>query len=68
MIASPCINVSKKDAQSGLCAGCLRTLDEITVWARSDDSRRREILAAVAARRRQNPGKTPAIEATCQHG
>ena len=51
MIASPCINVCKMDAQSGLCTGCFRTIDEITVWSRIDDRRRLAILAAVAGRR-----------------
>ena len=53
MIASPCINVCEMDAQSGLCVGCLRTIDEITAWSRLDDSRRRNVLAAVADRRQQ---------------
>jgi len=51
MVSSPCINVCKMDANSGLCIGCFRTLDEITAWSRSDDSARNEILAAVAQRR-----------------
>jgi uncharacterized protein len=56
MIASPCINVCQVDAQSGLCTGCFRTIDEITVWSQIDDRRRANILAAVAQRRlRQAP-------------
>lgn len=51
MIRSPCINVCKMDATSGLCTGCFRTLDEITVWSRVDDAARANILAAVAQRR-----------------
>ena len=51
MPASPCINVCKMDAQSGLCAGCFRTIDEISVWSRIDDAGRLNILAAVARRR-----------------
>ena len=53
MIASPCINVCKMDAQTGLCAGCLRTIDEITAWSRLNDSWRRNVLAAIAGRRQQ---------------
>ena len=53
MIASPCINVCKMDAQTGLCTGCLRTIDEITAWSQLDDSRRSNVLAAVAGRRQQ---------------
>ena len=54
MVASPCINVCKMDALNGLCTGCFRTIDEITVWARIDDARRLEILAAVARRRQEH--------------
>jgi predicted Fe-S protein YdhL (DUF1289 family) len=39
------------DPRSGLCLGCLRTIDEITVWSRSNDQVREQILAAVDLRR-----------------
>lgn len=39
------------DAQTGLCLGCLRTIDEITIWSGTDDARRSQILTAVARRR-----------------
>lgn len=52
MIASPCINLCKMDPACGLCAGCFRTLEEITVWSGADDTRRMQILTAVAGRRR----------------
>ena len=29
---SPCINVCRMDAASGLCEGCARTLAEIAGW------------------------------------
>lgn len=51
MLPSPCINVCKMDADSGLCLGCFRTIDEITIWARTDDVHRARILAAVTERR-----------------
>lgn len=54
MIASPCINICKMDASNGLCLGCFRTLDEITVWSRTDDATRAQILAAVTRRRMEN--------------
>ena len=54
MVASPCINVCKMDALSGLCTGCFRTIDEITLWSRIDDARRQDILAAVSRRRQEN--------------
>jgi len=49
--ASPCINVCRMDAESGLCAGCLRTLDEIPGWARASNDARLAILAEVERRR-----------------
>lgn len=54
MIASPCINICRLDPASGLCQGCLRTLDEIAGWSRIDDDARLGILAAVNRRREQN--------------
>lgn len=50
-VASPCINVCRMDEQTGLCAGCLRTLDEIAAWGQAGDARRREILRQVEERR-----------------
>jgi predicted Fe-S protein YdhL (DUF1289 family) len=39
------------DAASGLCTGCLRTLDEIAAWSVMDDDARRAVLAAASTRR-----------------
>lgn len=58
MIQSPCINICKMDAANGLCVGCFRTIDEITVWARTDDAARANILATVARRRLENEPET----------
>ena len=55
MLASPCINICRMDSVSGLCVGCYRTIEEITVWSRTDDTRRASILAAVAERREALP-------------
>jgi len=49
-LLSPCIGVCRLDALRHHCEGCLRTLDEIRTWARSDDTARRAIWAAVAGR------------------
>ena len=59
MIKSPCINVCKMDAASGLCRGCSRTLDEIAAWSRLDDAARTTILAAVAVRRGERRSAAP---------
>lgn len=50
--ASPCINVCRMNAASGLCEGCLRTLDEITCWSICEDDEKRAVLAQIPARRR----------------
>lgn len=51
MIASPCTGVCRIDPRSRLCAGCLRTLDEITQWGSADDRLKQHILDCVQARR-----------------
>lgn len=49
MTKSPCINVCRMEA--GVCAGCLRTLDEIARWGNAGEGEKQRILAAVAQRR-----------------
>lgn len=51
MIESPCIKVCVIDPATGLCSGCLRTLDEIASWSRLPDETRRRIIAELPARR-----------------
>jgi predicted Fe-S protein YdhL (DUF1289 family) len=50
-IESPCIGVCIIDEATGLCEGCLRTLDEVAVWGSSSAQQRRAILAAIDRRR-----------------
>lgn len=65
MTPSPCTNLCRIDAESGLCLGCFRTLDEIARWSRLDDGARDAILVAVAGRRQtaaalpSEPGPAP---------
>ena len=54
VVASPCVNICRMNAASGLCEGCLRTLDEIAVWSVLDDDGKRAVLGAIAERRRQS--------------
>lgn len=49
--ASPCIDVCRIDPETGLCAGCLRTLDEIARWASYTDEEKRAVNRALEARR-----------------
>lgn len=50
-VASPCINVCRMHAPTGLCEGCARTIPEIAGWSRADDDAKRAILALLPARR-----------------
>lgn len=39
-VPSPCVSVCRMEVSTGLCEGCLRTLDEIAAWgAMGDDDR-----------------------------
>ena len=42
-VPSPCNNVCRIDPRSGLCEGCLRTIEEVTAWGSLDDAGRREV-------------------------
>lgn len=47
---SPCINVCVLDEESGLCRGCLRTLEEIGNWRLYSPAERERIIDALATR------------------
>ncbi|MDD1611592.1 MAG: DUF1289 domain-containing protein [Methylococcaceae bacterium] len=51
-LASPCIRHCCLD-QNNVCAGCFRTLEEITGWAQSDTAARAAILVHTEKRRLQ---------------
>ncbi len=50
-IASPCVMVCTVDGASGLCLGCLRTLQEIATWSRMTDQGRAAVMADLAGRK-----------------
>ena len=52
-VASPCINVCRMSDRTGLCDGCLRTIDEIACWAGYTREEKLAVLARLAARRSQ---------------
>ncbi|HKX94178.1 MAG TPA: DUF1289 domain-containing protein [Methylibium sp.] len=58
-VASPCINVCRMNERSGLCEGCLRTIDEIALWSRLDDETKREVWALIAQRREAGAAQEP---------
>lgn len=53
-VPSPCVNVCRMDADSALCVGCFRTLDEIAKWSGAADSEKQAILATVEKRREEH--------------
>ena len=56
-VPSPCVNVCRMRADTALCEGCGRTIEEIAAWGAADDEQRLTILAAVQARRRLSEGQ-----------
>lgn len=48
---SPCVSICRLD-DSGLCEGCLRTIDEIAGWGSLDGQSKRSIIERIAQRRR----------------
>jgi len=50
-VRSPCVSVCRMDAASGWCEGCLRTLDEIAVWADLPDAARLLVWHHIGQRR-----------------
>lgn len=42
-LPSPCIDVCRMDPASGLCEGCLRTIDEIAHWGAADENYKRAV-------------------------
>lgn len=49
-LPSPCISVCTMEFSSGLCRGCLRTLDEIADWSTMSDADKRAVWARIEAR------------------
>ena len=47
---SPCLSVCCMSPESGLCAGCLRTIDEIAAWGSMPVPQRHQVWQAIARR------------------
>ncbi|MEY4563532.1 MAG: hypothetical protein RLZZ618_2809 [Pseudomonadota bacterium] len=58
-VTSPCTDVCRMDAVSGLCAGCQRTREEIAAWSSMDDGARRALLVRLAERAVSMPQTRP---------
>jgi predicted Fe-S protein YdhL (DUF1289 family) len=50
-VASPCTDVCKMNPASGLCEGCLRTLEEIAAWSSMTSEEKRRVLARLPVRK-----------------
>ncbi|WP_309089877.1 DUF1289 domain-containing protein [Phenylobacterium sp.] len=50
-IKTPCIKVCVVDAESGLCLGCFRRLNEVAGWARLSEAERERIMQELPSRR-----------------
>jgi len=57
-VPSPCVSICRIDAASGLCDGCLRTLDEIACWGSMNDDARRTVCRAIDARRERQQARS----------
>jgi predicted Fe-S protein YdhL (DUF1289 family) len=52
-VPSPCINICRMVPETGLCEGCMRTIDEIVAWGRADDDYKRSVWAEIRRREAQ---------------
>jgi len=50
-VASPCVNICVIEPKSGLCTGCLRSLDEIGAWGMMDNDTRAALMDDLPARK-----------------
>lgn len=66
MVASPCTGVCSMDRKLGLCAGCLRTLDEIAGWSTAGNEQKRMILVRIAQRREKYDPDGSGLRCNCE--
>ena len=52
-IESPCVKICVIHPVERICAGCLRTIDEISVWSRLTAAERTVIMADLPTRQSQ---------------
>lgn len=50
-IPSPCVGICTMDAETNLCSGCFRTLEEIGAWGSASNQQRYEIVQDLKQRR-----------------
>lgn len=49
-VPSPCNCICRIDPRTGLCDGCLRTLDEVAAWSGLDNAGKRAVWQRLGAR------------------
>ena len=49
-VPSPCMSVCRMDANTELCEGCFRTLDEIAAWGALEDPAKRDVWMRIGQR------------------
>ena len=49
-IESPCIDICQLNPSTGICTGCFRTMDEISLWIELSDDEKREVLRLAKGR------------------
>jgi len=49
-VPSPCVSLCEMASDTGLCRGCLRTLDEIVAWGSAPDDYKRAVWAQIRVR------------------
>jgi hypothetical protein len=59
IVESPCIRECRVDQVTGFCAGCFRTLKEISYWASYSREQRERIMTFLAARRAADASRLP---------
>ena len=52
-VPSPCINVCQMIPETGLCQGCMRTIDEIVGWGSASEDAKRAVWAEIRLREAQ---------------
>ena len=60
-IPSPCVGICRLDPTTGLCAGCMRSVDEIAAWPEASNAERLAIVQRLRERRRA-AGRTSAAD------
>lgn len=49
-VPSPCISVCRMDPRTGLCEGCLRTVEEIAQWSVATEEVKRAVWMEIKRR------------------